>query len=101
MHVEPVTDMGKRSEFANDAFDQCRLDPARTASSLASTPTLMLHAKYDRIVPARTGDSLYTSLGRPERWSYRIGHSGLCAILPWKAKHILNWLEDVTADSRH
>ena len=97
---EPVTDAGLRSDFARNAFAQCRLDPARTAPSLSSTPTLMLHAKYDNIVPSHTGDDLFKSLGEPERWSYRIGHAGLCAMLPWKANQILKWLDAVTLASR-
>lgn len=39
------------------------------------TPVLMIHAKYDKIVPATTGDALYLSMGKPERWSYRTGRS--------------------------
>ncbi len=98
--IKLVTDSLLRAEFAKNVFNRCRLDPAKTASVLSSTPTLMLHANYDRIVPAHMGDALYNSLGRPERWSYRIGHIGLCAMLPWKAKHILRWLEEKTVDSR-
>ena len=94
---EVVTDQDLRRNFANNASKLCALDSRETAMALNSTPVLMLHAKFDKIVPARTGDALYESLARPERWSYRTGHLGLCAMLPWKARHILQWLDDNTA----
>ena len=81
------------ARFALGAFEKSKLDPARTASCLIATPVLMLHASFDRIVPSRTGRSLYESLGKPERWTFRTGHVGLCLLLQWKAKAILEWIE--------
>ena len=96
-NAQIVTDVKERSAFAQRAFEKSKLDPSRTAASLSKTPVLMVHARYDKIVPAYTGDALYASLGKPERWSYRTGHLGLCVMLRWKIKPILEWLEHQTA----
>ena len=90
----PVVDRERREEFAERVFARCKLDPANTAAALSKTPVLMLQANYDKIVPARTGNALFESIGQPERWTYNTGHIGLCALLNWKVASILEWLEE-------
>jgi alpha-beta hydrolase superfamily lysophospholipase len=69
------------------------LDPHHMASHIADIPVLMLHAQFDRIVPAVTGDALYERLDRPERWSYPLGHFGLFAWLAWETDDIADWID--------
>ena len=92
-----VRDAHVRAQFASSSTSMSRLDPLRTGSALQQTPTLMLHAKFDRIVPAWTGDELHRSLGQPERWTYQVGHSALFVMLPLKAGAILKWLDETLA----
>lgn len=69
-----------------------RLDPLNAADALTGVPVLMLHAKFDRIVPASAGELLYESLGKPERWTYPAGHLGLYWLLGTQADDIARWL---------
>lgn len=94
---QPVSDVARRIEFAQRAFARCELDPSKMADSLNSIPVLMLHAQYDKIVPSRTGQRMYESLGKPERWMYRTGHVGLCVLMQQKINPVLDWLERQTA----
>ena len=68
------------------------LDPVKTAPRLAGLPVLMLHAADDRIVPAPTGERLYTLLGRPERWTLDTGHELLFWRLSAYANDIAGWV---------
>ena len=71
-----------------------RLDALRTAPLLSKTPVLQLHAEWDTIVPAPTGDVLWDALGRPERWAYRTGHLGLFVFwLPRERHRLVEWVE--------
>src|SRR5690606_18867956 len=70
-----------------------RLDPHHTAPALCATPTLMLHATLDKIVPARCGRLLYERLGRPERWTFWLGHSLLFWRLPAYAGSVARWVD--------
>ena len=85
-------------KWLNEAvLERTALDPYHTAAFLAAMPVLQLHAKFDRIVPASTGELLYQRLGRPERWSYLLGHLGLFWWLPHEAGRIADWVEQATA----
>jgi pimeloyl-ACP methyl ester carboxylesterase len=74
--------------------EQATLDPYHASAFLSDTPVLLLHAMLDTIVPARNGDLLYERLGRPERWSYPMGHLLLFAWLPTQAAAIADWIDD-------
>ncbi len=69
-----------------------RLDPLHTARALRGTPTLMLHATYDRIIPAERGLELWDLLGRPERRNLLGGHEGLFLTLADQDDVIDGWL---------
>jgi hypothetical protein len=88
----PCKNSNKRRKFIERVLQESKLDPHHTAAVLYGTPVLMLHAEYDRIVRAETGQTLYESLERPERWRYRTGHIGLTAIVPWKIGYVLHWI---------
>ncbi len=69
-----------------------RLDPVRAAEFLRVMPTLQVHAALDGIVPADTGDELYEALGRPERWSFPVGHVGMFLVLPFLIDDVADWV---------
>lgn len=82
------------------ALNRSRLDPLRLAPIMKQTPTLMMTAESDRIVPAATGELLYDALGRPERWRYPMGHIMLFLSLPYQADRVADWLDQTTRQSR-
>lgn len=88
----------KRAEFAAAVLRKSKMDPRHAAAALKGTPVLMVQARYDDIVPAAAGQSMYESLGRPERWQYRTGHVGLTLLMPWKINYILDWMAAHTAN---
>ncbi len=71
------------------------LDPYSAAPAIRDVPTLMLHAALDSVVPARTGRLLYERLGKPERWTFWLGHSLLFWRLPSYAERIATWVDEV------
>jgi fermentation-respiration switch protein FrsA (DUF1100 family) len=75
-----------------------RFDPYHTAAYLRDTPVLMLQGQLDQIVPPQYGDLLYERLGRPERWTYPVGHIMLFWALPSQAGRIADWIERAVAE---
>jgi hypothetical protein len=86
-------------ELSRSYLAATRLDPYHMAPSLRPLPVLMLHARWDAIVPAATGELLWERLGRPERWTYPLGHFGLFWWLPNEAGAIADWIEDVADEA--
>lgn len=76
--------------------ERARLDPLKAARFLAGIPVLQLHASFDDIVPRETGERLYEALGKPERWSYPVGHIGMFAIFPFQVGAVADWVESKT-----
>ncbi len=70
-----------------------RLDPYHTAPMLRGVPVLVVHAMFDGIVPAETGEVLYQRLGRPDRLTFLGGHGGLFYLLEGQAERIGGWLK--------
>ena len=68
-------------------------DPYFLASVLPHDKTLIIHAKWDAVVPAKNGDLLWERAGNPERWIYPSGHLGLFASFAWHAAEITQWLD--------
>ncbi len=69
------------------------LDSFHTAAALKGRPVLMLHGTIDLAAPAALGDLLWERLGRPERWTYPVGHELLFAGLPGEFGRITAWLD--------
>lgn len=69
------------------------LDPYWTAEFLRDKPVLVLHATFDRIVPASNGDLLYQRLGRPARINFMLGHGLLFWRLPTQTNTIADWVD--------
>jgi alpha-beta hydrolase superfamily lysophospholipase len=77
------------------AYRRCAaLDSYYTAAALRGKPTLMLHGTADRAVPAALGDLLWERAGRPERWSFDVGHELLFLGLPMQLDRIGRWLDE-------
>lgn len=70
-----------------------KLDPYHTAPAMRGMPVLMLHAADDRIVPANTGKRLYELTGRPERWTFQLGHELLFWRLSAYDSEIADWVD--------
>jgi len=70
-------------------------DPYHLAPELPLN-TLIVHAKWDRVVPAANGDLLWERAGKPERWIFSGGHLGLFVVFDWYADDIVNWIESHT-----
>ena len=68
-------------------------DPYFLAELLPKEQTLIVHAKWDHVVPFKNGDMLYERSGMPERWIYPSGHLGLFATFEWYAEDIAEWLQ--------
>lgn len=71
-----------------------KLDAYKTAPLLSRIPVLILHANNDKAVPSKTGDLLYEQLGKPERWTYPLGHELIFAGLPTQIPRINIWLTE-------
>ena len=71
-------------------------DPYSLAPGLPLEKTLIIHAKWDAVVPAKNGDLLWERAGRPERWVYPSGHLGLFMTFGWHSRDIVQWLDDHT-----
>lgn len=69
-----------------------KLDAYKTAPLMREIPVLILHASNDKAVPSSTGDLLYEQLGKPERWTYPLGHELIFAGLPTQIPRINTWL---------
>ncbi|MCX5690235.1 MAG: alpha/beta hydrolase [Planctomycetota bacterium] len=86
----------KREEMYESYLDRASLDPLHTAAALREIPTLMLHARWDMIVPASTGDALWERAGRPERWSGPFGHLFMFMNLGNQADDLVEWIDRAT-----
>lgn len=75
-------------------LERVKLDPYHTAAALTEMPVLLYQARYDRVVPAATGESLYLRLGKPERLVFPVGHGQLLrVVMRLQAKRIVDWME--------
>jgi hypothetical protein len=67
-------------------------DPYYLAPELPEN-TLLVHAKWDKVVPAKNGDLLWQRAGQPERWIFSGGHLGLFMTFDWCADDIVAWID--------
>ncbi len=82
----------ERRRFSEAYLERVRLDGFAVGPHLAAVPTLLVPARFDRVVPAATGRRLAERLGRPEvRW-IPAGHVGGYLSLPWMGPRIGRWL---------
>jgi alpha-beta hydrolase superfamily lysophospholipase len=87
----------ERDHLLTTYLERTTLDPYVTAAALRRIPTLMLHATWDSIVPAASGDLLWEQAGRPERWSGAFGHIWMFLTLDGVADDLVAWLDRAVA----
>ncbi|MEM1329100.1 MAG: hypothetical protein AAGG07_00920 [Planctomycetota bacterium] len=89
------------AESKQDLFDRYRaassLDGVHTAEVLKRFPTLMIHGTKDKAVPAEAGERLWELAGRPERWTYPLGHELLFLNLVLELGDVNEWLNEALA----
>ena len=68
-------------------------DPYFLAPELPHDQTLIIHAKWDAVVPSKSGELLWERAGKPERWTYPSGHLGLFMTFSSHAPDITRWLD--------
>jgi hypothetical protein len=95
-------DHSDAADAATEAYVRAsRLDPLSAASELRGTPTLMVQATLDDIVPTATGETLWRALGRPSRLQLFTGHVLMFTMLPGdRFVPILEWIDEQTASQR-
>lgn len=69
-------------------------DPYHLARVLPRDNLLIVHAKFDAVVPAEYGDLLWKRAGQPERWIFYGGHLGLFMTFDKHAEGIADWLDE-------
>lgn len=95
-----LPDPTTRRELLDAYLASSELDPYHTAASLNAAPTLVLQGMFDRVVPATTGKVLYKRLGRPERWTYPLGHGGVFWMLKNDRRRLIAWIDAHTLEAR-
>lgn len=88
-----VVPAAERKHMLDEYLRHSTLDPYHAAPALRRVPTLMLHARWDAIVPASGGRTLWERAGRPERWTGNFGHLWMFLTLDDVADDIVAWIE--------
>lgn len=71
------------------------LDPLAAASELRATPTLVVQATLDDIVPTSTGEALWRALETPSRLNIAAGHILMFTLLPGdRFARIVEWIDE-------
>jgi hypothetical protein len=83
-----------RSDMRAEYLRCATLDPLARAAELRRQPLLMIHAVFDLIVPASTGDALWEAAGRPERWNVYAGHIPMFMTLRTRTERIVTWVRN-------
>jgi len=92
---ENVTHILTDEEFHiiySQAAKLTKLDPGRIGSTLRNYRLLTIHGRLDRIIPEEQFHELHQVLGKPERWTYPLGHHLIAVQLVFDAKRIDRWL---------
>jgi hypothetical protein len=99
LRVRYVAGAGQTSERVRAAASAlypsvAPIDTQHTASVLRDKRVLIVHASGDRAVPADSGDRLWELAGRPERWTFGLGHELLFFTLSGRAPEIVAWMNE-------
>ena len=79
--------------ITTEYLQQPSRDPYHLAPELPHDNVLIVHAKFDAVVPAKYGDLLWERAGQPERWIFYGGHLGLFMTFDKHAQGIADWLD--------
>ncbi|MGJ8697081.1 MAG: alpha/beta hydrolase family protein [Verrucomicrobiaceae bacterium] len=71
-----------------------KLHSGRLAPHLANERLLFIHGTIDRIIPSDQFAELYHQLGRPERWTYPLGHHLVALQLLKDVPRLDQWIDD-------
>ena len=82
-----------KQTLLNAYLEHSRLDPYRTATSLAAKPVLQYWGQLDKWVPAHTGELLYQQLNHPDKVTFFGGHALLFYFLPTQSGRICSWID--------
>ncbi len=74
-------------------LDRSRLDPYRTATTLANKPVLQYFGQWDKWVPAKSGRILSERLNNPDKVTFLGGHALLFYFLPGQGGRICDWID--------
>ena len=73
------------------------LDPLEHAPALDSASTLVVSARFDRVVRYHYQTRLWEALGRPRRVTLPCGHYSAAVFVPWIKRIATRWFaEDTT-----
>jgi predicted esterase len=82
-----------RQRLLSGYLQHSKLDPFRTASTLAHKPVLQYWGQWDTWVPAKTGALLYEQLNHPDKVTFLGGHALLFYFLPGQSGRICRWMD--------
>lgn len=101
--VPPTPD--QRDALVQAYTERAHLDGYYLAERLTDKPTLIIHGSSDRAVPAHLGEQLWERAGRPERWTFPVGHELVFLALPTQTGRMDRWIaehiEGVSAEPEH
>ncbi len=80
--------------IAVEYLQQPSRDPYHLVPEIPRDKLLIVHAKFDAVVPAEYGDLLWKRAGQPERWIFYGGHLGLFMTFDKHAQGIADWLDE-------
>ena len=69
-----------------------KLHPGKIGSILRNYRILTMHGRLDEVIPKEQTAELHQILGRPERWSYPLGHHLMAVQLVLEAHRLDRWL---------
>ncbi|MFH0947266.1 MAG: alpha/beta hydrolase [Planctomycetota bacterium] len=86
--------VGRDLRWLSDLYlAESRLDPFHTSRFLGRSPVLILHSRFDEVVPAWTGELLYQRLGRPDRLRILGGHDSALGHASSEAEWVGDWID--------
>lgn len=78
--------------FYREASKKTNLKPAILAPHLADQRLLLIYGSLDRIIPKEQLNELHQLTGKPERWTYPLGHQTLALKLIFEVEKIDQWI---------
>lgn len=80
--------------FYREASKRTNLKPAILAPQLAEERLLLIYGSLDRIIPNEQLNELHQLTGKPERWTYPLGHQPLALKLIFEVGKIDQWISE-------